>query len=102
VDIYALMAVAEEKVVPLMDQPIRVDHDSLLLGYAGVYSSFLLHAKRASERHGVPEEDILLELGRMRTVGGQQDMIDGELKIVKRHIFLDHTVIQSRNLSSFF
>ena len=66
VDIHALMAVAEERVVPLMDQPIRVDRDSLLLGYAGVYSSFLLHAKRASEKHGVPAADILLELGRQR------------------------------------
>ncbi len=76
VDIHALMAVAEEKVVPLMDQPIRVDRDSLLLGYAGVYSSFLLHAKRASERYGVRAGDILLELGRKRTVGGQEDMIE--------------------------
>ena len=70
------MAVGEERVVPLMDQPIRVDRDSLLLGYAGVYSSFLLHAKRASEKHGVPAADILLELGRQRTVGGQEDMIE--------------------------
>jgi 4-hydroxy-2-oxovalerate/4-hydroxy-2-oxohexanoate aldolase len=59
-----------------MDQPIRVDRDSLLLGYAGVYSSFLLHAKRASERYGVPAGDVLLELGRRRTVGGQEDMIE--------------------------
>jgi 4-hydroxy-2-oxovalerate/4-hydroxy-2-oxohexanoate aldolase len=76
IDILALMAVAEERVVPLMDQPIRVDRDSLLLGYAGVYSSFLLHAKRASERYGVPAGDVLLELGRRRTVGGQEDMIE--------------------------
>jgi 4-hydroxy-2-oxovalerate/4-hydroxy-2-oxohexanoate aldolase len=76
VDVFRLMAVAEEKVVPLMDQPIRVDRDSLILGYAGVYSSFLLHARRAGERYGVPPEEILLELGRMRTVGGQEDMIE--------------------------
>jgi 4-hydroxy-2-oxovalerate/4-hydroxy-2-oxohexanoate aldolase len=76
VDIYALMAVAEEKVVPLMDRPIRVDRESLLLGFAGVYSSFLLHAERASKRYGVSAGDILLELGRMRTVGGQEDMIE--------------------------
>jgi 4-hydroxy-2-oxovalerate/4-hydroxy-2-oxohexanoate aldolase len=76
IDIYRLMAVAEERVVPLMDQPIRLDRESLLLGFAGVYSSFLLHAQRASKRHGVPAEDILLELGRMRTVGGQEDMIE--------------------------
>ena len=76
INIYKLMAVAEERVVPLMDQPIRLDRESLLLGFAGVYSSFLLHAQRASKRHGVPAEDILLELGRMRTVGGQEDMIE--------------------------
>jgi 4-hydroxy-2-oxovalerate/4-hydroxy-2-oxohexanoate aldolase len=76
IDIYQLMAIAEETVVPMMDQPIRVDRDSLILGYAGVYSSFLLHAKRAAKRHGVPSEVILEELGRMRTVGGQEDMIE--------------------------
>ncbi len=76
VDLFKLMAVAEDVVVPLMDEPIRVDRDSLVLGYAGVYSSFLLHAKRASQKHGVPSEDILLELGRRRTVGGQEDMIE--------------------------
>jgi 4-hydroxy-2-oxovalerate/4-hydroxy-2-oxohexanoate aldolase len=76
VDIFRLMAVAEELVVPMMDQPIRVDRDSLLLGYAGVYSSFLLHARRAGRAHGVPSEEILLELGRRKTVGGQEDMIE--------------------------
>ena len=76
VDVFALAAVAEDIVVPMMDQPIRVDRDSLLLGYAGVYSSFLLHAQRASAQHGVSTEEILLELGRMRTVGGQEDMIE--------------------------
>ena len=76
VDVFALADVAEDLIVPMMDQPIRVDRDSLMLGYAGVYSSFLLHAKRASEKHGVPSEKILVELGRMRTVGGQEDMIE--------------------------
>ena len=76
VDVSKLMAAAEEIVVPMMDQPIRVDRDSLVLGYAGVYSSFLLHAKRASEKYGIPSEDILMELGRMKTVGGQEDMIE--------------------------
>lgn len=76
VDVFKLMAAAEDIVVPMMDQPIRVDRDSLVLGYAGVYSSFLLHAKRASEKHGVPSEEILMELGRMKTVGGQEDMIE--------------------------
>jgi 4-hydroxy-2-oxovalerate/4-hydroxy-2-oxohexanoate aldolase len=75
-DVFKLMAVAEEIVVPMMDQPIRVDRDSLVLGYAGVYSSFLLHAQRAAKKYGVPSEEILMELGRMKTVGGQEDMIE--------------------------
>jgi 4-hydroxy-2-oxovalerate/4-hydroxy-2-oxohexanoate aldolase len=75
-DVFKLMAVAEEIVVPMMDQPIRVDRDSLILGYAGVYSSFLLHAQRAAKKYGVPSEEILMELGRMKTVGGQEDMIE--------------------------
>jgi 4-hydroxy-2-oxovalerate/4-hydroxy-2-oxohexanoate aldolase len=75
-DVFKLMAVAEEIVVPMMEQPIRVDRDSLVLGYAGVYSSFLLHAQRAAKKYGVPSEEILMELGRMKTVGGQEDMIE--------------------------
>ena len=75
-DVFKLMAVAEEIVVPMMDRPIRVDRDSLVLGYAGVYSSFLLHAQRAAKKYGVPSEEILMELGRMKTVGGQEDMIE--------------------------
>jgi 4-hydroxy-2-oxovalerate/4-hydroxy-2-oxohexanoate aldolase len=76
VDVFKLTDVAEDLVVPLMDQPIRIDRDSLILGYAGVYSSFLLFAKRASAKYGVPSADILVELGRMKTVGGQEDMIE--------------------------
>jgi 4-hydroxy-2-oxovalerate/4-hydroxy-2-oxohexanoate aldolase len=76
VDVFKLMDVAEDIVVPMMDQPIRVDRDSLILGYAGVYSSFLLHAKRAGAKYGVPSADILVELGRQKTVGGQEDMIE--------------------------
>ncbi len=76
VDVLKLANVAEDLVVPMMDHPIRVDRDSLILGYAGVYSSFLLFAKRASARYGVPSPDILVELGRMKTVGGQEDMIE--------------------------
>jgi len=75
-DVFKLMAVAEEIVVPMMDKPIRVDRDSLVLGYAGVYSSFLLHAQRAAKKYDVPSEEILMELGRMKTVGGQEDMIE--------------------------
>jgi 4-hydroxy-2-oxovalerate/4-hydroxy-2-oxohexanoate aldolase len=76
VDLFRLMDVAEDRVVPLMNQPIRVDRDSLILGFAGVYSSFLLHAKRAARRHGVRSSEILVELGRLKTVGGQEDMIE--------------------------
>jgi 4-hydroxy-2-oxovalerate/4-hydroxy-2-oxohexanoate aldolase len=76
VDVFKLMDVAEDVVVPMMDQQIRVDRDSLILGYAGVYSSFLLHAQRVANMHGVPSAKILVELGRRRTVGGQEDMIE--------------------------
>ena len=76
VDVFKLADVAEDVVVPMMDHLVRVDRDSLMLGYAGVYSSFLLHAKRASEKHGVPAHEILVELGRLKTVGGQEDMIE--------------------------
>jgi 4-hydroxy-2-oxovalerate/4-hydroxy-2-oxohexanoate aldolase len=76
VDIFRLMAVAEEKVVPLMDHIVRVDRDSLVLGYAGVYSSFLLFAKRAGAKFGVPSHDILLEMARRKAIGGQEDLIE--------------------------
>ena len=76
VDVFKLMNVAEDIVTPMMDQPIRVDRDSLILGYAGVYSSFLLHAKRAGAKYGVPSSEILVELGRLKTIGGQEDMIE--------------------------
>ena len=76
VDIFKLMAVAEEKIVPLMDNIVRVDRDSLTLGYAGVYSSFLLFAQRASVKYGVPSQDILLEMARLKAVGGQEDQIE--------------------------
>lgn len=76
VDLYSIMDVAEDLIVPLMDQPIRVDRDALTLGYAGVYSSFLLFAQRAEKKYGVSARDILVELGRRGTVGGQEDMIE--------------------------
>mgnify|MGYP000467283807 CR=1 FL=1 len=76
VDVFKLMDVAEDRVVPMMDDPIRIDRDSLVLGYAGVYSSFLLFAKRAQAKYGVPSHELLLEMGRLKTVGGQEDMIE--------------------------
>jgi 4-hydroxy-2-oxovalerate/4-hydroxy-2-oxohexanoate aldolase len=76
IDLYKIMDVAEDIVVPLMDRPIRIDRDALTLGYAGVYSSFLLFAQRAAEKYNLSSRDILVELGRRKTVGGQEDMID--------------------------
>lgn len=76
VDLYKIMDVAEDLVTPLMDRPIRIDRDALTLGYAGVYSSFLLFAQRAAAKYGLSSRDILVELGRRRTVGGQEDMIE--------------------------
>ena len=76
VALYKIMDVAEDVVVPMMDQPIRIDRDALVLGYAGVYSSFLLFAQRAAAKYGVSSRDILVEMGRRKTVGGQEDMIE--------------------------
>jgi 4-hydroxy 2-oxovalerate aldolase len=75
IDAYALMDLAEDVVEPMMHRPQTIRTDSLMLGYAGVYSSFLLHTRRAAEKFGLPPRDILVELGRRRMVGGQEDMI---------------------------
>jgi len=74
-DLFKLMDVAEDIIVPMMEHIVRVDRESLTLGYAGVYSTFLLHAKRAGLQFGVPARDILVELGRKKMIGGQEDMI---------------------------
>ena len=76
VDLDRIMDAAEDVAIPLMGQPTRISRDALTLGYAGVYSSFLLHAKRAEKKYGISSRDILIELGRRKTVGGQEDMIE--------------------------
>ncbi|MBS3969405.1 MAG: 4-hydroxy-2-oxovalerate aldolase, partial [Clostridia bacterium] len=75
VDLYKIMDVADDIVAPKMKRPQVIDKNSISIGYAGVYGSFLLHALRASEKFGIDARDILIELGRRKTVGGQEDMI---------------------------
>ena len=76
VDLFKISDVAEDLVTPILDFPVRIDRNSLTLGYAGVYSSFLLFAKRAEAKYGISAREILLELGRQKMVGGQEDMIE--------------------------
>lgn len=75
IDLYSIMDVANDVVAPFMQRPQEITGSGLIMGYSGVYSSFLLHTQTAAKRFGVDERDILVELGRMKAVGGQEDLI---------------------------
>lgn len=75
VDLFGLIDTAEQVMAPLMKEPQIIDETALVLGYAGVYSTFFHPTKRAARKYGVRERDILVELGRRGVIGGQEDMI---------------------------
>ncbi len=76
VDLFKAMDIAEDLIIPMMDHMVRVDRDALTLGFAGVYSSFLLFAKRSAEKYNISTRENMIKLGRLKTVGGQEDMIE--------------------------
>ena len=76
IDLFKIMDVAEDLIAPIITTPQIIDRDSLTLGYAGVYSSFKLFAQRSGKRYGIDSRDILVELGKKKVVGGQEDMVE--------------------------
>ena len=74
-DLFQLMDIADDVIRPLQERPVQVDRETLSLGYAGVYSSFLLHSERAAQKYGLDTRAILNELGKRKMVGSQEDMI---------------------------
>jgi 4-hydroxy-2-oxovalerate/4-hydroxy-2-oxohexanoate aldolase len=97
VDLFKLMDVAEDVILPLMaERIVRIDRDSLTLGFAGVYSTFLLHAKKAAARFGVPARDILVELGRRKMIAGQEDMIEDTAMTMAKERGLLQDVVRTR------
>lgn len=91
IDLFKIMDVADDIVRPMMSQPVQVDRESLSIGYAGAYSTFLLFARRAADRYGLDARELLVEMGNRKMVAGQEDMIeDIALTLAKeRGLFAD-------------